>query len=172
MARIASLSSNARAGLMMMENANGDARFVSIVKDLTRRVRTEYRASTGGNIYSRPKNHSSVKWLRMVREGSKFKTYTSRDGNSWRLVHILTFSSFEECIYTGLIVYNTTNYTPATAVFKQVKVMGDDYSSLTASPDAVPAVFPEPMSNVRTQDGSRRCFPGLRGFRSIQWRHR
>lgn len=151
-AQVSNLSSNARAGLIMMESASSDTRFVSIVKDLTRRVRTEFRTSTGGNIYSRHKNHSSVEWLRIIKEGSKFKTFTSRDGISWRLVHIITYSNFEECIYVGLVVYSKDTYTPATAVFKQVKVIGDTYSSRTTSSNPSTTVI-ESLSETELETG-------------------
>ncbi|MBX2877234.1 MAG: HYR domain-containing protein [Saprospiraceae bacterium] len=140
-ANIASLSSNARVGVIMMEDNIPGARFVSKIKDLTPRTRTEYRSSTGGSISFKSKHRSNVEWLKIVRKGTKFKTYTSTNGTYWRLSHTINFPNFEDCIYAGLVLYSKSSDAPATAVIKHVKVMGDAYSSLAVSPDATPAAI-------------------------------
>jgi len=114
----------------MMESADPEARFVNIVKDLTPRVRTEYRSATGGSISNKRKNRSGVDWLRIVRDGSKFKTYTSTNGYYWRLAHTITFPNFEDCIQVGLLVYTKNSNGPISAVFENVKVIGDTPSAL------------------------------------------
>gem|GEM_PF-5415858 len=129
-AQISSLSGDGRAGLIMMENADSEARFVGIIKDLTRRVRTEYRISTGGNVSSKRRTRSGVDWLRIVRTGSRFRTYTSTNGNNWRLVHTISFSNFADCIQVGMLVYTKNANEPITAVFENVKVIGDSPSAL------------------------------------------
>ena len=129
-AQISSLSGDGRAGLFMMESADPEARFVNIVKDLTPRVRTEYRSATGGSISNKRKNRSGVDWLRIVRDGSKFKTYTSINGSYWRLAHTINFPNFDDCIQVGLLVYTKNSNGPISAVFENVKVVGDAPSAL------------------------------------------
>lgn len=139
-ANIAQLIGDGRAGVMMMEDKTPGARFVSKIKDLTPRTRTEYRSSTGGSISHKNKNRSGVKWLRIVREGTKFKTYTSTDGSYWRHAHTITFPSFAECIYAGLVVYSKSADTPVNAVFKHVTISGDSDNTFTVSGATPPQV--------------------------------
>ena len=136
MAHIASLGGDGRAGLIMMESADPEARFVNIIKDLTPRVRTEYRNSFGGGLAYRSKNRSGVDWLRIVREGNTFKTYTSNNGNYWRRAHTIRFGTFQECIEVGLIVYTKNASTPITTVFDQVSVTGENNDAFTPVDDA------------------------------------
>lgn len=62
---------------MLLTKADNEARFVSVIKNLTRRTRTEYRSATGGDISFRSKYRPGLDGLKIVRDGSKFKTYTS-----------------------------------------------------------------------------------------------
>ncbi len=133
-AHVASLSGDGRVGLVMMENADAEARFVSIIKDLTSRTRTEYRTSTGGSISFKKKNRPGVDWLKIIRDGNRFKTYTSSNGTSWRLAHSINFSNFEECINAGLVLYTKYASVPVTAVFDHVKVRSDNYNTFTQLP--------------------------------------
>lgn len=139
-ANIAQLIGDGRAGVMMMEDKTPGARFVSKIKDLSPRTRTEYRSSTGGNISHKNKNRSGVKWLRIVREGTKFKTYTSTNGSYWRHAHTINFPSFAECIYAGLVVYSKSADTPVNAVFKHVTITGDSDNAFTVSGATTPQV--------------------------------
>ena len=151
-AHVASLSGDGRVGLVMMESQEPGARLVGIVKDLTTRVRTEYRSSTDGNISYKSKNRYGVDWLRIVRNGSKFKTYTSTNGSYWKLAHTINFSSFEDCVSIGMMVYSKDADEPVSAEFDQVKITGDSYSSLTALPDATPSVLETTAENSLKED--------------------
>lgn len=142
-AKVASLSGDGRAGVIMMESLAPDARFVSKIKDFTPRTRTEYRSSTGGNLSYKSKNRSGVKWLKIVRAGSKFKTYTSTNGSYWRLSHTITYSNFADCIQVGLITYSKQANDPVTAVFEQVKVNGD-------SPSALEQITTNPVQDLQS----------------------
>ncbi|NET37224.1 MAG: T9SS type A sorting domain-containing protein, partial [Cyanothece sp. SIO1E1] len=139
--QISSLNGDGRAGLIMMENADSETRFVSIIKDLTNRVRTEYRSASGGSISYKSKNRSGVDWLRIVRDGSKFKTYTSTNGYYWRLAHSINFSDFDDCIQVGMLVYTKNANGPISATFSNVKIAGDNNSALEQiSGNPAPAV--------------------------------
>ena len=122
------INPNARAGVVMMESSDPGAKLVAIVKDLTRRVRTEYRSSTGGSLRHKSKNRSGVDWLRIVRSGNKFKTYTSTNGSYWRLAHTINFPSFADCIEVGLITYAKDADEEATAVFSELEISGENSS--------------------------------------------
>jgi len=129
-AHVADLDLNARAGVVMMENTDGGAKMVGIVKEVGRRVRTEYRSSPNANVSSRSKTRSGVNWLRIVRSGNQFKTYTSTNGSFWRLAHRITFPSFAECIQVGIYVYSKSSSQPISAVFDQVEIIRSDSNPL------------------------------------------
>lgn len=137
-AEVTSLSGDARVGVVMMESQEHGARLVSIVKDFTPRVRTEYRSSTGGSLSHKRKNRTGVDWLRIVRTGNKFKTYTSTNGSYWKLAHTINFPNFEDCIYVGLILYNKNGDDPVTATFENVKITGESADALSVQP-SIPA---------------------------------
>ena len=126
--QVDAVNPNARAGVVMMESTVPGAKRISLVKDLTRRVRTEYRYSTGGSLTYKSKTRSDVAWLRIVRSGNKFKTYTSTNDSYWRLAHSITFPIFESCIELGLITYSKNSRNPATAVFSELEILGENSS--------------------------------------------
>lgn len=127
------LNAYARAGIAMMESSDPGARMVALVKDLSPRVRTEYRSSTDGSLSVKNKNRPGVDWLRIVRVGNKFKTYTSTNGFYWRKAHTIEFESFEDCLEVGLITYTKDTDEEAVAVFSQLKITGEN-TSYTQSP--------------------------------------
>lgn len=131
--RVTGIAGNGRAGIIMTESKNPGARMISMIKDHTRTVRTEYRISTNGRILKKHKNRSGVKWLRMVRNDNKFKTYTSTNGRTWKHSHTFSFSSFADCVYPGIIVYNKDDDGPVTATFDQLNI-----NSAGNSPLAIP----------------------------------
>ena|GEM_PF-5145682 len=151
-AQISSLSGDGRAGLIMMENADSEARFVSIIKDLTRRIRTEYRSTTGGSISYKSKNRSGVDWLKIVRDGSKFKTYTSTNGYYWKLAHSINFSNFDDCIQVGILVYTKNANGPISATFSDVKIAGDNYSALEQVPGGPATAVDAGVTQITTKN--------------------
>ncbi|MBX2876324.1 MAG: hypothetical protein KTR30_29660, partial [Saprospiraceae bacterium] len=133
----------ARAGVVMMESSDPGARLVALVIDLSPRVRTEYRVNTNGALSSKNKNRSGVDWLRIVRTGNTFKTYTSTDGDYWKKAHTIEYESFEDCIEVGLITYTKDVDEEAVAVFSQLEITGENSSY---SQPAIPALATDARS--------------------------
>ncbi len=156
-AKVASLGGDGTAGVIMMENLSPDARFVSSIKDLTPRTRTEYRLATGGGIGYKSKNRSGVKWVRIVREGPKFKTFTSTNGSYWRKSHTIEYETFANCIQVGLIAYSKNANEPVTAVFENVKVIGDSPNTLEQV-DGIPV---HALQDIEEQEGLTNSDIGL-----------
>jgi len=132
--KVTDLVGNGRAGVFMMESTAPGARRVSILKSQTRQVTTEYRASTNGSLSQKHKNRYGVDWVRIVRTGSKFKTYTSTNGSYWKHAHTITYSNFAACIETGIMVYTRTASEPVVAVFNDLDITGvyNNYAPLDA----------------------------------------
>ncbi|NRB51757.1 MAG: HYR domain-containing protein [Saprospiraceae bacterium] len=124
-AELASINTGGYAGLMARESLDPLARRAGVLKNTsTRSVRREYRASYGGIVSQSRSNRSRVKWLRIVRNGNEIKSYTSRDGNYWRLLYKVTFSNLDECIYLGMMAYSLNGSAVVEAVFKNVSLSG------------------------------------------------
>ena len=89
--------------------------------------------TTGGSISNKSKNRTGVKWVRIVRQGPKFKTYTSTNGSYWRHSHTIEYETFADCIQVGLITYSKNVNELVTAVFDNVQVIGNTPSALEQS---------------------------------------
>ena len=89
-----------------------------------------------------------ARFVSKIRQGNKFKTYTSTNGSYWRLSHTINFSNFADCIQVGMLVYSKNANEPVTAVFENVKVNGDSPSALEQA-DGIPA---DALQGINEQD--------------------
>ncbi len=152
--KVSDLMGDGRAGVVMMESTDPGARRVSMLKSQTRQVTTEYRASTNGSLRQKHKNRSGVEWVRIVRIGNKFKTYTSTNGSSWKHAHTINFSNFADCVHAGIMTYSRRSYDPVTATFDQLSVVSYSSTALAALPTGTSAA----MEDV-TEQSSDNYFP-------------
>ena len=92
----------AKAGLMMRENLNADARNVCLGVTAGFGGLFQWRASYRGDTTGMPAREMSVPyWLRLRRDGDYFSAYVSRSGRHWRKVDTVKIVLPEE-IFVGL----------------------------------------------------------------------
>lgn len=149
--KVTGLVGDGRAGVVMMESTAPGARRVSILKSQTRQVTTEYRASTNGSLSQKHKNRYGVEWLRIVRVGNKFKTYSSINGSYWKHAHTINFSNFAACIETGIMVYSKTANEPVVAVFNDLDITGVHNNSARLGSPQLPKVIEVSNQKLKPQ---------------------
>ncbi len=111
------------AGVFMRESMSPDAKKVQLTTNRTNFHRREVRFNTGGNAELQRFASAQRYWLRLVRQGSQFSGYVSSNGAKW----FFAFSAnvtMNSCIEVGLILYNNTANSTASAVFSNVIVTG------------------------------------------------
>ncbi len=148
----------AKAGVMIRESLDPNAKRLLMVVTPNYGFRYQYRLTTGGStptstgggsLYASPNN-----WVRLVRDGDDFTAYKSADGSNWTQV-ASTSIPMNSAIYVGLAVCSHDNSELSTATFDNVSVSGnaagglpspwaaDDLGSvaLTGSTDYASGVF-------------------------------
>ncbi len=157
-ARLASINSKGYAGLMARETLDPESRRAGVLKDnSTRRVRREYRASNGGAVTQRPSNRSRVEWLRIVRLGTKIKSYTSTNGSSWRLLYQVTFPGLADCIYVDMMAYSLSGSAEVEATFDQVSITGGGSSYIDNT--TLPGSFTQLDTDIELGQAELNIFP-------------
>lgn len=157
-ARLASINSKGYAGLMARESLDPESRRAGVLKNnSTRRVRREYRASNGGIVTQRPSNRSRVEWLRIVRQGTKIKSYTSTNGSSWRLLYQVTFPGLADCIYVDMMAYSLSGSAEVEATFDQVSITGGGSSYVDNT--TLPGSFTQLDTDIELGQAELNIFP-------------
>ena len=157
-ARLASINSEGYAGLMARESLDPESRRAGVLKNnSTRRVRREYRASNGGVVTQRPSNRSRVEWLRIVRQGTKIKSYTSTNGSSWRLLYQVTFPGLADCIYVDMMAYSLNGSAEVEATFDQVSITGGGSSYIDNT--TLPGSFTQLDTDIDLGQAELNIFP-------------
>ena len=157
-ARLASINSKGYAGLMARETLDPESRRAGVLKNnSTRRVRREYRASNGGVVTQRPSNRSRVEWLRIVRQGTKIKSYTSTNGSSWRLLYQVTFPGLADCIYVDMMAYSLSGSAEVEATFDQVSITGGGSSYIDNT--TLPGSFTQLDTDIELEQAELNIFP-------------
>ncbi len=157
-ARLASINSKGYAGLMARETLDPESRRAGVLKsNSTRRVRREYRASNGGAVTQRPSNRSRVEWLRIVRQGTKIKSYTSTNGSSWRLLYQVTFPGLADCIYVDMMAYSLSGSAEVEATFDQVSITGGGSSYVDNT--TLPGSFTQLDTDIELGQAELNIFP-------------
>ncbi|MDA0253430.1 MAG: autotransporter-associated beta strand repeat-containing protein [Planctomycetota bacterium] len=87
-ARVASLENTGswpKAGLMIRESTDVDARQAALVVSPANGITWHYRHNIGGAgvVVAGPTGQAAPVWLKLVREGSRFTGFWSTDGVSW-----------------------------------------------------------------------------------------
>lgn len=150
--RVSDLIGDGRAGVVMMESTDPGSRRVSMLKSQTRQVTTEYRASTNGNLRQKHKNRSGVEWVKIVKIGTKFKTYTSTNGSYWKHAHTINFSNFADCVYAGIMTYSRRSYDPVTATFDQLSIISYSNTAREALPTGASVALEQVSEQSRADD--------------------
>lgn len=125
-ARILSVSATnttARSGIMIRNGLTTDAKSVYLGFDQGKDLSLIARDTTAGNAREVQDNPdlSTPWWLRLVRQGNVFKTYTSYDGSNWG-PHAEVTLTMTGTIYLGLAVSSnwSVSTSPNTTVYDSV----------------------------------------------------
>ncbi len=124
----------AKAGVMFRNGTAANAAFAMVLQRPDRRVAFQWRSSAGGSATwngSLAGGTSSVKYVKLVRQGNTFTGYYSTNGTSWTQVGSPQTISMSSTIQAGLAVTSHDNNVVAAVTFSHVSV-GDN-----AAPEAV-----------------------------------
>jgi len=109
-----------KAGLMVRESLNANARNAYTMFAPGTGPGLQYRATTGGTT-ARIEGTGSPSWLRLVRQGTRFTAYTSADGSSWSTVGSTTMT-MGSAVYIGLAVTARSTSAFAEATFSSMRI--------------------------------------------------
>ena len=109
------------AGIVMRESSAPGARKSQLTTNLINRHRREIRSIPNGQAVVQNLSSQNRYWLRLVRSGNQFISFTSADGVSWFLIgtNVLNMGN---CIEVGLVLSGTTPNTTVNATFQNVRV--------------------------------------------------
>lgn len=128
-AQVTSLSDTAgveRAGVMMRESLEANARFIAAYVTRANGIVVEYRTSTGGMAASTTYTGAGFappRALRIMRSGNSFTAAQSADGINWTALGaavLIPMAPNGVPIHTGLAVTSTVTSAAATGVFNSV----------------------------------------------------
>lgn len=110
----------AKAGVMIRETLDGNAREVSILVTPVNRVTSQRRTATGGTTAStKAAGLTAPYWVKLVRTGSTFVASRSPDGVTWTTMNTATVTMGAN-VYIGLAVTSHDNTTTCTATMDNV----------------------------------------------------
>jgi hypothetical protein len=110
----------AKAGVMIRESLNDDARHASVFVTPGNGVAFQSRSATAGtSTSSNTTGLAAPYWVKIMRSGSTFTAYRSADGVSWTSMGSRSISMGSTC-YIGLAVTAHNSATICTATFSNV----------------------------------------------------
>ena len=124
-ARVSALTNTntyAKAAVMFRETLTANAKHA--MTDITAAAGVEFvsRDAIGGQSIAAGAAGTTPKWLRMVRSGNVFTSYSSDNGTTWTVIGTPRTIAMANTIYVGLAVTSHANGTLATGVFSDVIV--------------------------------------------------
>jgi regulation of enolase protein 1 (concanavalin A-like superfamily) len=124
-ARVTSMTNShawAKAGVMIRESLDANARNVAVFVTPGNGVSSQYRAATGGtSINTRTTGLTAPHWVRITRTGNTFVTSRSADGVTWTTMHTVTVTMASN-VYIGLAVTSNNNTAICTATMDNVTI--------------------------------------------------
>ncbi len=112
----------AKAGVMIRESLDANARHAMVVVTPSSGVSFQYRTTVGGtSLDTTTSGLQAPHWVKLTRVGSTFTGYRSIDGKTWTLVGSATIS-LNSNIYVGLAVTSHNDAALATANFDNVSL--------------------------------------------------
>lgn len=112
------------AGLMMRESLAPGAAHVFAHVTAVGRYAMNYRTEAGGRSYARHSGSTFINlpyYVRLVREGDRFESYFSTDGQNWRFYRRIEMP-MQPIIFVGLATVSHQNNQLGAATFDQVQV--------------------------------------------------
>ena len=124
-ARIRSLGNTnswAKAGVMIRESLDANARHATVAITPTNGLVFQRRTWTGGrSYYTSGAAAATPYWVRLTRAGDTFTAYQSADGSQWVQIGYSTISMVSN-VYVGLVVTSHDNSTLDTATLNNASV--------------------------------------------------
>jgi hypothetical protein len=107
----------AKAGLMIRENLNANAKNMLVAITPSNGVTSQYRSTTGGSTSWVGGNGESVPYyLKIVRNGSTITTYKSSNGSTWTQIQSVSISMTTN-VFIGMAVCSHASGTLCTSNF-------------------------------------------------------
>jgi len=133
-ARLVGMQGGSLAGVMIRETLNAGSTNATTVNWSARGTTYfDVRATTGGSTTQAGSADGSLPvWLKLVRSGSTFSSFSSPDGVTWTLVGTAQTVNMIANVYVGLAVTGGSTSAPATATF--------DHVSITSSGNPLPCI--------------------------------
>jgi Fibronectin type III domain len=127
-ARVLSLEDTdnwAKAGVMIRETLNDASAHAMTVITVGNGVAFQRRVTTGGNSFHTSGGSASVPvWVRIVRSGDSFSSYSSANGVNWSQIGSPVTIPMPNDVYIGLAVTAHNDGTLCTAEFDNVQISG------------------------------------------------
>ena len=124
-ARVASITNQhawSKAGVMVRESLNANARHAMMVTSVGKGYAFQRRPETGAySEHTSGGTGTAPGWVRLVRKGDLFESYRSADGAAWRRVGSDTIA-MGETLYVGLAVTSHDAAALTTAVITNVRI--------------------------------------------------
>lgn len=139
-ARVVSLSNTdpwAKAGVMVRNGTAANAQHAFTAVTAANGLAFQRRVTTGGGSeHTAGATGAAPYWVRLVRTGNTFTSYTSTNGTSWAQVGSAITITMSSQVLVGLAVTSHNNTTLATATFDNVSVSSGSIpvTGVTVSP--------------------------------------
>jgi RHS repeat-associated protein len=125
-ARLVSFSGySAQAGLMIRETTSTNSKDCLLYYSTSTFISLDTRATTGGTMSELARTYASSTlpyWVKLVRAGSGFTTYTSLDGMNWQQLGTTQSITMNQNVDIGIGVSSNDTTATAAAVFDNVSV--------------------------------------------------
>ena len=138
-ARVTSITNTdswAKAGVMIRESLDANARHAMVAVTAGNGVAFQRRTATGGSsAHTAGATLIAPYWVKLARSGNTFTAYQSVDGASWAQIGSVTLS-MATSVYVGLAVTSHNNSTLNTSVLDNVSVQTASSSPSVVAPIA------------------------------------
>lgn len=154
--RVVSITGGGWAGVQIRETCGAGSKKVALKTQLQPLIRSEIRQTTNGGHITSQILRQGVRWLKIVRTGNRFDTYTSVEGTSWRAAYSTTLS-MGSTVQIGLfsesknfssiteVKFDNVTLTSASAKYYQTEpFITDQFSNKQIE------VYPNPASSFAT----------------------
>lgn len=122
-AKVLSVEGPGWAGLMVRENSNPTAAKAAIKTAFAKMMIQEFRIKEGAAVITSPLDRAGQQWLKLNRNGRKFRAYTSVDGHFWQLAFSKNLD-LGNALEVGLFVESTVENITTTVAFSGVSFNG------------------------------------------------
>jgi regulation of enolase protein 1 (concanavalin A-like superfamily) len=124
-ARVTSLTNThawAKAGVMIRSSTDRSSKHAMTVVTPANLVSFQHRLQSGGISAATHAPISASQWVRLVRRGDSFTSYSSADGTNWTMVGSPVMLAMNSKVFIGLVVTSHNITTPCAATFSNVTV--------------------------------------------------